>query len=60
VQGVAPAGAFWSDAMKEFFLPYDEVRRSADPAKTIPELAQSTYDAGATLAGWDRAGLAYP
>jgi len=59
-QRVAPAGAFWSDALKEFFLPYDEVRRSADPGKAILEFAQSTYDAGSTLAGWDRAGLAYP
>jgi hypothetical protein len=57
---VRPAAASFSDTFKEFVLPYDDVRRSADPAATILEFAQSTYDAGATLAGWDRAALAYP
>ena len=57
---VAPAAAGWSDTWKEFVLPYDAVRRAADPAAAILEFAQSTYDAGATLAGWDRAALAYP
>jgi hypothetical protein len=59
-QRVRPDAAFFSDKMKEFFLPYEDVRRSPDPAKAILEFAQSTYDAGATLAGWDRAALAYP
>jgi hypothetical protein len=57
---VRPDGAFFSDAMKEFFLPYDAVRRSSDPAAMILEFAESTYDAGSTLAGWDRKALAYP
>jgi Family of unknown function (DUF5996) len=59
-QPVRPDAAFFSDKMKEFLLPYDEVRRSPNPAQTILEFAQSTYDAGSTLAGWDRAALAYP
>jgi hypothetical protein len=59
-QRVRPAAAFYSAQMKEFFLSYDEVRRAADPAAAILEFAQSTYDAGATLAGWDRQALAYP
>jgi hypothetical protein len=57
---VRPAAASFSDTLKEFVLPYDDVRRSSDPARTILEFAQSTYDAGARLAGWDRAALAYP
>jgi hypothetical protein len=57
---VAPAAAFFSSQMKEFLLPYDEVRRSPDPTAAILEFAQSTYDAGATLAGWDRQALGYP
>jgi uncharacterized protein DUF5996 len=57
---VRPAAASFSDKFKEFVLPYDEVRRSTDPAGAILEFAESTYDAGATLAGWDKAGLAYP
>ena len=59
-QRVGPGAAFFSDTLKEFLLPYDEVRRSGDPAQMILEFAQSTYDAGSTLAGWDRSGLAYP
>ena len=57
---VRPDAALFSDALKEFLLPYDVVRRSRDPAKTILEFAESTYDAGSTLAGWGRAALAYP
>lgn len=57
---VRPDAAFFSDTLKEFLLPYEEVRRSPDPAKMILEFAKSTYDAGSTLAQWDRASLAYP
>jgi uncharacterized protein DUF5996 len=59
-QRVRPDGAVFSNVLKEFVLPYEDVRRSPDPAKMILEFARSTYDAGATLAGWDRAKLAYP
>jgi hypothetical protein len=59
-QRVRPAAASFSAVLKEFVLPYDDVRRSPDPAGAILEFARSTYDAGATLAGWDRAALAYP
>ncbi len=55
-----PDAAFFSEQLKEYVLPYDVVRRSSDPAKTILEFAQSTYDAGSTLAKWDREALAYP
>ena len=46
--------------LKEFLLPYDDVRRAPDPGAAILEFAQSTYDAGANLAGWDRDALRYP
>jgi hypothetical protein len=59
-QAIRPEAAFFSDTLKEFVLPYEEVRRSADPAKMILEFAQSAYDAGSTLAAWDREALAYP
>jgi Family of unknown function (DUF5996) len=55
-----PREAFFSDTLREHLLPYEAVCRSTDPAKTILEFAQSTYDAGSTLAAWDRAALAYP
>jgi hypothetical protein len=38
-------------------LPYEAVRSSADPEAALLAFAQSAYDAGATLAGWDRAAL---
>ena len=59
-QRVAPAGAKWSDVFKEHVLPYEDVRRAADPAAAILAFAESTYAAGAKLAGWDVEGLAYP
>jgi hypothetical protein len=59
-QRLRPDAAFFSDKMREFLLPYDAVRRSDEPAREILDFAQSTYDAGATLRGWDRAALTYP
>ena len=38
-------------------LPYDDVRTSSDPRETLLDFLESAYDAGATLAGWDRDGL---
>lgn len=57
---VRPKAAFFDDTLKEFLLPYDVVRRSDDPARMILEFAESTYDIGSKLAGWDRAALTYP
>ena len=55
-----PDAASYSAQLKEAVLPYDAVQRAADPARAILDFAQSTYDAGSTLAKWDRAALAYP
>src|SRR4051794_32664402 len=41
----------------EFVLPYAEVRASADPARMLSEFFESSYEAGADLAHWDRATL---
>ncbi len=57
---VRPDAALWNPTLKEFVLPYDDVRRASDPAAAILDFAQSTYDAGATRAGWNREALAYP
>ncbi|HEX8708146.1 MAG TPA: DUF5996 family protein [Pyrinomonadaceae bacterium] len=56
-QPVRPRGAFYSAEMKEFLLPYDEVRRADSPEQALLEFLQSTYEAGADLAGWERAAL---
>ena len=54
---ILPAQTFYSADMKEFFLPYDAVRISASPETTLMDFCQTTYEAGANLAGWDRAAL---
>ncbi len=43
--------------MREWILPYEAVRQAADPDGTLLEFLQSTYEAAATLAGWNRAAL---
>jgi uncharacterized protein DUF5996 len=47
----------YSTEMSEFVLPYDDVRLAASPEESLLEFMQSTYDAGARLANWDRAAL---
>jgi hypothetical protein len=54
---VKPAAAYYNQDLKEFLLPYDAVRTSATPDATLLEFLQSTYEAAANLAGWDRAAL---
>ena len=54
---VAPSQAFYSTDLREFILPYDAVRTSHDPDRTLLEFLQSTYVAAADLAKWDRAAL---
>ena len=51
---VSPAAAHYSQELKEFILPYDAVRRSGAPDETLLEFLQSTYEAVATRAQWDR------
>jgi hypothetical protein len=41
----------------EFVLPYEEVRAAGDPGAMLTKFFQSTYDAAANLAKWDRAAL---
>lgn len=54
---ISPPKTFYSGEMKEFFLLYDEVRNSATPETTLRDFCQTTYEAGANLANWDRASL---
>jgi hypothetical protein len=54
---VEPSAAKWSDALGEFVLPYDDVRRSASPEETLMRFLESTYAAAARTAGWDYDGL---
>jgi hypothetical protein len=54
---VKPEAAFYSTDLGEFILPYDAVRQAESPDSTLLEFLQSTYDAAADLAGWDRGAL---
>ena len=54
---IKPTEAFYSQDMKEFFVPYDAVRQSPSPETALMDFLQSTYEAGANLAKWDRKAL---
>jgi hypothetical protein len=54
---VRPAGAKWNPQLSEFILMYDDVRRAEAPEEALLAFFESTYEAGAGLAKWDRAGL---
>jgi hypothetical protein len=54
---VLPATAYYDTALGEFLLPYDAVRTAPDPDAALLAFLQSTYEAAANLAGWDRAAL---
>jgi hypothetical protein len=54
---VQPVGAYFSEALGEFLLPYDAVCSSADPDGALLAFLKSTYEAAALSANWDRAAL---
>ena len=54
---VRPEQAFYSKDLGEFLMMYDDVRAAAHTDAALMEFLESTYEAGATLANWDRAAL---
>lgn len=54
---IAPAQASFDRSFGEFILPYEEMRRSRDPDATLLQFLQSTYEAAAKCANWDRDAL---
>jgi hypothetical protein len=54
---VEPNAASYDAGLGEFVLPYSAVRRAADPDAMLLSFFQSTYEAAAELAGWDRGAL---
>lgn len=54
---IRPAKAFYSPEMAESFYLYDDMRQESDPKQALLEFFQSTYEAAANLAHWDRAAL---
>jgi hypothetical protein len=55
---VQPSSASYNSQLKEFVLPYEEVRKAESPDATLLQFARTTYDAASTLGDWDRAALA--
>ena len=54
---IQPPEAFYHREISEFLLPYDVVRSAKSPDEVLLSFLQSTYEAEATCAKWDRAGL---
>ena len=54
---IRPAAAWYSAEVGEFLLRYEDVRTADDPDALLLDFLQSTYEAAANLAGWDRAAL---
>jgi len=54
---VRPQAAHFEAEMGEFLLPYQAVQSDADPDTALLDFLQSTYEAAANLAQWDRSRL---
>ncbi|HEU4508640.1 MAG TPA: DUF5996 family protein [Pyrinomonadaceae bacterium] len=54
---VKPEQAFYSTELGNFLFLYDDFLAAPDPEAALNEFLQSTYEAGANLAHWDRAAL---
>jgi len=57
---ISVEGARWDDALGEFILPYELVRTATDPDAMLLDFLQSTYEAAAKTAAWDRGALERP
>lgn len=54
---VCPGSARYDTGLREFILPYDEVRRAQSPDALLLEFLQASYEAAADLGAWDRTAL---
>ena len=54
---VKPQEAFYHTGMGEFLLPYDVVRNAKSPDEVLLSFMQTTYEAAATCAKWERRAL---
>lgn len=54
---VEPEEAFYSNALREWVLPYDAVRDAPSPDDALLAFLQTTYEAAAELGRWDRSAL---
>ena len=54
---VEPAIAYYHRELGEFILPYNQMRATADPDRTLRTFVDSTYEQAAKLANWNREAL---
>jgi len=54
---IEPDAASYDGGMGEFILPYADVRNAGDPDAMLLSFLQSSYEAAAELASWDRKAL---
>lgn len=54
---IKPAAAYYHHTLREYILPYDDVRKADDPEQAIMDFLTSTYNAAADLAKWNRKNL---
>jgi len=54
---IGPAQARFDKNFGEFIFPYEAMRQSADPDDALLQFLQSTYEATANCAKWDRSAL---
>jgi hypothetical protein len=57
---IQPAGAYFGEELGMFLLPYEVVQTSDDPDRSLLAFLQSSYEAAANSAQWDRASLECP
>jgi hypothetical protein len=51
---IRPDAGYYDTQLGEFLLMYEGVRKAASPTGVLLDFCQSTYEAGASLGGWDR------
>jgi hypothetical protein len=54
---VDPEAAYFDTQLGEFLLRYEAVQKAQSPTTALLEFCQTTYEAGAKLADWDRSAL---
>ena len=54
---VRPDAAYYHPQLREFVLPYEQVRQAPSPEDMLLDFFQSVYEAAADLAHWERSAL---
>jgi Family of unknown function (DUF5996) len=56
---IGPDAATWSGQLREWVLPYAEVRSAADPAALVHTFIDAIYEQTFAAAGWERGAYSY-